>query len=126
MQPGEFICVNNTKHQNIQIFDTSDQMRVHWHSCHGIDQGEILLPFVMPSLNMGPAPALGQRAALGIDANANLTGAAGPSDSDPKGTAGTVSESGKGPKKTTGVGIGQLLLLLGDAGILSLREVLRG
>ena len=53
----------------------------------------------MPALIKEPEPALGHRAAIGTGANANLAGAAGTSDSNPKGTAGTESESGKLPKK---------------------------
>ena len=114
MQKGEFLCVNNTKHQNIQIFDNSELMRLHWHSCHGIDQGEILLPFVMPALIKELEPALEHRAAVGTGtqgqvgppgghtgpgADAKLAGDAGTSNSKPKGTAGTGVESGKMSKK---------------------------
>ena len=65
-----------------------------------INQGEILLPFVMPALIKEPEPALEHRAAIGTGANANLAGDAGTSNSNPKGTAGTGAESGKLPKKT--------------------------
>ena len=107
IQSGEYICVNNSKHPIIQIFDTVEKMRSHWASCHNIDENEILLPLNMPNLNVGPAPVLGQRVAPGTDANANMlgeananpTGDAGPSNSATKGTTGKVSDSAKESKK---------------------------
>ena len=115
MQKGEFLCVHPTKHQKVQIFDNAELMRSHWQSCHGIEQGEILLPFVMPALIKEHEPALERMAAVGTGnpgqvgppgghtgpgADAKLAGDTGTSNTKPKGTAGTRVESGKRSDKT--------------------------
>ena len=115
MQKGEFLCVHPTKHQKVQIFDNAELMRSHWQSCHGIDQGEILLPFIMPALIKEHTPDSGRMAAVGTGnqgqvgppggntgpgADAKLAGDTGTSNTKPKGTAGTRVESGKRSDKT--------------------------
>ena len=50
IKEGEYLCVNLLKHDKVQQFDSAELMRTHWSSCHGIDEGEILLPMVIPVL----------------------------------------------------------------------------
>ena len=107
MQKGEFLCVNLKMHDKVQQFDNAELMRAHWATCHGIDQGEILLPMVIPVLLKEHAPTTGQ-SAVGRPGNPGQDGPpggnAGPgADARPAGDSGTSNlERGGRPKGTPG------------------------
>ena len=98
-------------------------MRSHWASCHGIDQGDILLPMVIPVLLKEKVPNTGLMAAVGTGnpgqdgppggntgpgADARPAGGPGTSNTErggrPKGTAGSSGEAGKRSEKGQKVG----------------------
>ena len=107
IQKGEFLCVNLKMHDKVQQFDSAELMRAHWATCHGIDQGEILLPMVIPVLLKENAPTTGQ-GAVGRPGNPGQDGppggSAGPgADARPAGGSGTSNlERGGRPEGTPG------------------------
>ena len=44
---GDFLCVNQFKHDKVKVFDSELLMRAHWKDCHQIQIEEIFLPMLV-------------------------------------------------------------------------------
>ena len=51
---GDFLCVNQLKHDKVKVFDTEELMRNHWKDCHQIQVEEIYLPMLVPDMLREP------------------------------------------------------------------------
>ena len=117
IQKGEFLCVNLLRHDKVQQFDSAELMRAHWSTCHGIDEGEILLPMVIPVLlkESAKAPTTGH-GVVGGPGNPGPGGppggSAGPGDdARPAGGSGLENKPrgrGRGRDTVIGKGAGNL------------------
>ena len=54
MVKGDFLCVNQLKHDKVKVFDTELLMRAHWKDCHQIQIEEIFLPMLVPDMCKEP------------------------------------------------------------------------
>ena len=54
MVKGDYLCVNQFKHDKVKVFDTEVLMRAHWLDCHQIQIEEIFLPMLVPDMCKEP------------------------------------------------------------------------
>ena len=97
MVKGDFMCVNQLKHDKVKVFDTEELMRAHWKDCHKIEVEEIFLPMLVPDmLKETGMPRL------------NLQGGSGtqPGAPGPSGTQGVLPGSGVVPPVLPGTSPG--------------------
>ena len=54
MVKGDFMCVNQLKHDKVKVFDMEELMRAHWKDCHEIQVEDIFLPMLVPDMLKEP------------------------------------------------------------------------
>ena len=55
VEKGDYLCVNQYRHDHVKLFDTEEQMRAHWLVCHQIQLDEIFLMMLVPDMCKEPA-----------------------------------------------------------------------
>ena len=104
MGKGDFLCINQDRHEEYRQFDTEVEMRSHWLECHQISLEEIFLMMLVPDPCKEPSmvPTLDLPGVSG--AQDNLPGVSGVQDNQSKAKAGKGTGKGKGNKRGGGTG----------------------
>ena len=55
MEKGDYLCINQDRHDQFKQFDTEVLMRAHWLECHQIQLDEIFLMMLVPDMCKEPA-----------------------------------------------------------------------
>ena len=55
MEKGDYLCINQGRHDQFKQFDTEEEMRAHWLECHQIQLEEIFLMMLVPDPCKEPA-----------------------------------------------------------------------
>ena len=55
MEKGDYLCINQDRHDHVKQFDTEELMRAHWLECHQIQLDEIFLMMLVPDMCKEPA-----------------------------------------------------------------------
>ena len=50
MEKGDYLCVNQYRHDHVKLFDTEELMRARWLECHQIQLDEIFLMMLVTDM----------------------------------------------------------------------------
>ena len=93
---GDFMCVNQTHHEKVKVFDTEPLMREHWKECHGIQVEEIIMPMLVP--DMLKEPGMNRLNVQGLSGTQSSTpGPSGPQGGVPGPSGVTPARPGTDP-----------------------------